>query len=1363
VSIDVVTTGYGRPALQALRDVVAAAKGGEPLAPVTVVVPSNHVGVAARRLLAGGAVGPVGPGPRGVAGVTFLTAYRLAELLGAPRLAAAGRRPVSTPVVAAGLRRALTADPGVFRPVAAHPATETALVSAFAELSDVSAGGLDSLSRASRRASDVVRLSRRARSALVSGWYDEGDLVAAAVEAAIEGRSPVGDLGHVVIHLVQDLTQRQARLLRAVADQRPTTAVVGLTGAVAADAGVLRSLERLMCKAPVGPEAVVGSSAGAGGSTVALPAVPMPVAAGRTRILTASDADDEVRAAVRAVVDAARAGTPLERIAVLFGSPEPYGRLVHEHLAAAGIPRNGTSVRPLAASAVGRLLVDLLALPDHRYRRADVMGLLARSALRGPDGRPAPVGEWERRSREAGVVAGRDDWERLLRRLGDGLDVQADDMDAVQGRFAPEPLSPAAPTAPPPAPAPAPQPAPAPPAAAPSPPPVGPLAEPSYTALTLFDDPPSEPDTPAAPGPAPDDVTVTPQPPSTPAADAPAGPPPTDPRAAADRPATVADPGTSPHSPPTDPPPADDRPAANTGPGASPQAPAAGSGQADAAARQRSLAGSTDPDRRAGATAVPGIDVPSYDDPAAGPEPRPTTVVPGVDVPFDEPPPDDPQAAGDPYAPTDDAPHESVPLPTEEPPEAEPQRTFGRTQRRRAASVHALRGVVVRLIDDLESAAAQPRPWSERVEWIRDLAARFIGADDATSLAPNAAAPPRPPGPAAGTPATPTPRGAHTAPSSADPAEGGPTTGHPAPGPRSHWPPEELKAAEAVNAALSRLATLDEIDAPPTLDVFRRTLALELEADLGRIGRFGEGVLVAPLSFAVGLDLDLVVVLGMAEGTLPGPVRDDSLLPDGERQQAAGELPLRRDRVGRDHRHLIAALSGADSHLLCAPRGDLRVSNERVVSRWLLAAASALDGRPVTADDLGTIDADWVEHVPSFAHAVTHAAFPATEQDYRLRAGPERAPDPVAAAGAAVIGARRSRTFTRFDGNLSGVLADAGLPSPTDDVVSSTRLESWAVCPHAYFVRYLLRVDRTEDPERQLAITPLDKGSLVHEVLERFVEGVLARPADRQPAPGDPWTPDDHAAMAAIAAQVCDDYEARGLTGRPVFWRRDRAQILAMADRFLREDDRHRRTTRTRPVAAEMRFGREGTELDPIVFDLPDGRSLRFSGAVDRLDVADDGTIYVTDYKTGSSRSYKSLTPDDPDQQGTKLQLAVYGQAARAFLDRPGASVRADYWFVTDREGYARRGYEVDDQVLERVATSLTTIVEGIERGVFIPRPEDSTVPWVTCDFCDPDGLGTTELRRAWERKRDDPLVAPYAEMAEPRPEPGPPQLELVR
>src|SRR5918996_981150 len=284
--------------------------------------------------------------------------------------------------------------------------------------------------------------------------------------------------------------------------------------------------------------------------------------------------------------------------------------------------------------------------------------------------------------------------------------------------------------------------------------------------------------------------------------------------------------------------------------------------------------------------------------------------------------------------------------------------------------------------------------------------------------------------------------------------------------------------------------------APPPLDVFRRTLELELDADLGRVGRFGEGVLVGPLSFAVGLDLDLVVVLGMAEGTLPAAVHDDSLLPDGERRAPGGEVPLRRERVRREQRRVLAALAAADHHLLCAPRGDLRASSERVPSRWLAELTGdpgGADGATVTHTDVGA--GARVEHVPSFAHAVTHVAFPATEQEYRLRAGPDH--DPVVEAGSRVIRARRSRAFTRFDGNLAGL----AVPSPLDEVVSSTRLESWASCPFAYFVGHLLQVEPTEDPARQLTISAWDRGSLVHEILQSFVDDVLARPAGRQPEP----------------------------------------------------------------------------------------------------------------------------------------------------------------------------------------------------------------------------------------------------------------------
>jgi len=129
VTLEVVPTRYGAPAVEALAARVAIAKRGSPLDPVTVVVPSNYAGVAARRALAR---------RDGVIGVTFVTIYRLAELLAGPTLAESGRLPVSSPVVASAVRAALALEPGVFGAVAGQPATVEALRRVHRELRDLS-------------------------------------------------------------------------------------------------------------------------------------------------------------------------------------------------------------------------------------------------------------------------------------------------------------------------------------------------------------------------------------------------------------------------------------------------------------------------------------------------------------------------------------------------------------------------------------------------------------------------------------------------------------------------------------------------------------------------------------------------------------------------------------------------------------------------------------------------------------------------------------------------------------------------------------------------------------------------------------------------------------------------------------------------------------------------------------------------------------------------------------------------------------------------------------------------------------------------------------------------------------------------
>jgi RecB family exonuclease len=647
--------------------------------------------------------------------------------------------------------------------------------------------------------------------------------------------------------------------------------------------------------------------------------------------------------------------------------------------------------------------------------------------------------------------------------------------------------------------------------------------------------------------------------------------------------------------------------------------------------------------------------------------------------------------------------------------ESDPDAPSWRAERLRgdADRARALRGFVVNLIDDLAQAGDQPRPWSQRADWARRHLRALFGGE----------------------------------------------------GRRAAWPVAEQKAAERVDRALDRLSGLDAVEESVDLDVFARSLELELEADLGRVGRMGEGVLVGSVSMGVGLDLDLVVVLGLAEGLFPTPTHDDSLLPDHERTSTGDELPLRSQRVERQHRHLLAVLASASHQVLCIPRGELRRNIERVPSRWILQIASAIAGERWWSDELLGARRDWLTHVASFDAGLRHMDFPATEQEHRLRSlmaqGSTRLSLPVLTAtrdgtlvaGAEMVAARRSDRFTRFDGNLAGLHP----PSPAERVTSATRLEGWAACPFAYLLRDVLGVDEVENPEDELQITPRDKGSLVHQALEDFIGEVLNRPSAAQPGPSEPWSASDRARMVEIGERVCAEYEVRGLTGRPIFWRQDKRRIIIDLLRFLREDSEARRKDGTRPLAAELAFGLPGVALGTVALDLPDGRSVQFRGKADRVDVVTDGTLRVIDYKTGKADAFRGLNEDNPDAQGRRLQLAVYGQAARLFRGAPDAAVRAEYWFVSARGRFEHIGYWVTPAVLAHVGETLGTIVNGIEAGLFPHHPTaSSTTPWVECPFCDPDGMGVAELRRHFERKQADPAMATFVDFAHPLEEPGP-------
>ena len=86
---------YGRPARERLQALVAEAKAGNPLAPVTIVPPNTYAGTGLRRVLAGDG---------GLLNVSFMALARLAEQLGAPTMASQRRRPLSAAAEMAVIR-----------------------------------------------------------------------------------------------------------------------------------------------------------------------------------------------------------------------------------------------------------------------------------------------------------------------------------------------------------------------------------------------------------------------------------------------------------------------------------------------------------------------------------------------------------------------------------------------------------------------------------------------------------------------------------------------------------------------------------------------------------------------------------------------------------------------------------------------------------------------------------------------------------------------------------------------------------------------------------------------------------------------------------------------------------------------------------------------------------------------------------------------------------------------------------------------------------------------------------------------------------------------------------------------------------
>ena len=565
------------------------------------------------------------------------------------------------------------------------------------------------------------------------------------------------------------------------------------------------------------------------------------------------------------------------------------------------------------------------------------------------------------------------------------------------------------------------------------------------------------------------------------------------------------------------------------------------------------------------------------------------------------------------------------------------------------------------------------------------------------------------------------------------------------PAQQARWSPEEQRAAERVERVLDRLARLDGVADDVEghgVDraVFRAAFDAELADGPATVGRLGEGIFVGPVPLAVGIDADLVVVLGLVEGGLPGGLGDDPLLSDRTRRTLDGALATASERRERLHHHLLAVAGGARLTVVASrPLADLRTGSTRYASRWL----AGLERFP---------PARKLRHT-SFHQGLRDGLPPASEQEagltdlqrtrssgHTLDAHPLTGADQALRRALTLMKARASDRLTIYDGNLAS-LAAAGVDLSPRQPIAPTVLEAWARCPFSYFVRHVLGVREVDAPQEELSLRPAEIGVLVHAVLESVVSELI-RSGDL-PEPDQPWSMSALARLAAALDARCEATEAAGDVGLALHWQREQRRLRRRLDGFIELDLAAREAHGVRPAATELAFGTDR----PFTVALPDGRTVALNGVIDRVDAGPD-RLAVIDYKTGRARSSQT---DPFVGSDLRLQLPIYALAARDALERPDAEVVAEYWHLLDRhDGRKRQPVDVDQATMARLAEVVRTIVDGIGAGLFAPHPDEPD-PWrhVSCVCCDPDGADTATLWGQWQHKRRDPALDGYRRLVD--------------
>ncbi len=278
----------------------------------------------------------------------------------------------------------------------------------------------------------------------------------------------------------------------------------------------------------------------------------------------------------------------------------------------------------------------------------------------------------------------------------------------------------------------------------------------------------------------------------------------------------------------------------------------------------------------------------------------------------------------------------------------------------------------------------------------------------------------------------------------------------------------------------------------------------------------------------------------------------------------------------------------------------------------------------------------------------------------------------------------KEKTFTKWEG-LVGKDPSRDPRKKGAPALSPARMETLGTCPLKYFFRYVLGVKEPEEMERSPAVwlSPKERGDALHRAMKRYMEEYANTKAHNMEL------------AEQIAVEVLNEKERDVPPPSESVKNREMREFLEAVRFFVTLEEKN---THSQPVMLEQEF--------KTVMTCASGEEVEIEGRIDRIDLAEDGTYIVYDYKTGSS-GYRSRKK--PYNGGRQLQPAIYAAAAEKLTGKTVSS--SGYYFPTPKGEGEKVMYSA--QELKEVKSLVDKLCDLAFYGAFIPTESSKD-----CTYC---------------------------------------------